>query len=152
MIPRQTSEKKSTAVAEEKRNVEVLVRRGNKVSRPVIRYILEKLAAIEAHLQSALVENEILKERNKRVEMPTVEKITYAQAAAMRMHEPQPQGAVDPKKKLFPPKEKYEVVLINPEKEDRRNNDQIKDVMKKLKVVRKQLKVRNIRQLKNRAY
>ena len=39
---------------------------------------------MEANLQSAL--------------------ITYAQAAAMRMHEPRPQGAVDTKKKLFLPK------------------------------------------------
>ena len=108
---------------------------------------------MEAHLQSALVENEILKERNRRVEMPALEKITYAQAAAIQMHEPRLQDAVDPKKKLFLPKEKYEVVLINPVRGDRRNNDQIKEyVMKKLEVVRKQLKVRNIRQLRKQVY
>ena len=65
---------------------------------------------MEAHLQSGLVENEILKERNKKVEMPAVEKIIYAQAAGMWMHEPRPQDAVDPKKMLFLPKEKFEVV------------------------------------------
>ena len=120
---------------------------GNKVNRPVIRYILEKWAVMESRLQNALVENEILKERNKRIDTPIVEKGTYAQAAAMRMHEPRPQGAVDPKKKIAPPKEKYEVLIIKPEEEDSRNNEQIKEeVMKKLEGVRKKLKVRNIRQ------
>ena len=80
------------------------------------------------------------------MEIPS-EKISYAQAAAMRMHEPRPQGAVDPKKKIAPPKEKYEVLIIKPEEEDSRNNEQIKEeVMKKLEGVRKKLKVRNIRQ------
>ena len=67
---------------------------------------------MESCFQSALVENEILEERNKRVETPAIGKISYAQAAAMRMHEPRPQGAVNPRKKISPPKEKYEVVLI----------------------------------------
>ena len=100
-------------------------------------------------LQSALVEKEILEERNKRVETPAIERISYVQAAAMRIHEPRPQGAVEPRKKVFPPKEKYEVVLIRPEKEDKRYNDQIKEeVLKNLAGVRKKLKVRNIRQLR----
>ena len=101
---------------------------------------------METRLQNALVENEILKEWNKRVGIPS-EKISYAQAAAMR--EPRPQGAVDSKKKIATPKEKYEVVIIRPEKEDSRNNEQIKEeVMKKLEGVRERnlLKVRNIRQ------
>ena len=84
----------------------------NKVSRPVIKYMLEKWAAMESRLQSALVENEILEERNKRMETPAIERISYVQAAAIRMHEPRPQGAIDPRKKVSPPKEKYEVVLI----------------------------------------
>ena len=41
------------------------------------------------------------------------------------------------------------MVLIRPEKEDKRNNDQIKEEeLKKLEGVRKKLKVRNIRQLR----
>ena len=138
------------AVASERRELEkFLFDEGNKVNRPVIRFILEKWAVMESRLQNALVENEILKERNKRIDTPLVEKVSYAQAAAMRMHEPRPPGVADPKKKVSPPKEKYEVVLIKPEKEDRRNNDQIKDdVLKKLEGVRKNLKVRNIRQMR----
>ena len=138
------------AVANERRDLEkFLFDEGNKVSRPVIRHILEKWAIMEARLQSALVEIEILKERNKRVDLPAPEKLTYAQTAAMRMHEPRPQGAGDPRKKVSPPKEKYEVVLIKPEKEDKRNNEQIKgEVIKKLEGVRSKLKVRNIRQMR----
>ena len=138
------------AVANERKDLEkYLFDEGNKVSRPVIRHILEKWAVMEARLQSALVENEILKERNKRVDLPAPEKHTYAQTAAMRMHEPRPQGAGDPRKKVSPPKEKYEVVLIKPEKEDKRNNEQIKEeVLKKLEGVRSKLKVRNIRQMR----
>ena len=41
------------------------------------------------------------------------------------------------------------MVIIKPEKEDRRNNDQIKEeVLKKFEGVRTKLKVRNIRQLR----
>ena len=97
------------------------------VSRPVIRHILEKWAVMEARLPSALVKNEILKERNKRVDLPAHEKHTYAQTTATRMHEPRPQGAGDLRKKVSRPKEKYEVVLIKPEKKDKRNNEQIKE-------------------------
>ena len=138
------------AVAEERKELEkFLFEEGNKVSRPVIKYILEKWAAMESRLQSALVENEILKERNKRMEIPEMEKMTFAQAAAMRIHESCPQGTADPKKKVSPQKKKYEVVLIKPEKEDRRNNEQIKEeALKKLEGVRKNLKVRNIGQMR----
>ena len=112
------------AVAEERKDLEkFLFDEGKKVTRPVIRYILKKWAAMEARLQCALVENETLKERNKRVDLPSSEKFTYAEAAAMKMHEPRPQGAVHPKKKVSPTKKKYEVVLIKSEKEDKRNND-----------------------------
>ena len=59
--------------------------------------------------------------------------MSYAQAAAMRKHEPRLLGTVDPKKMLSPPKEKFEVVLVKPEKEDKRSNEQIKEeVLKKL--------------------
>ena len=67
----------------------------------------------------------------------------------MRMHEPRPQGAVDPRKKASPPKENYEVVFIKPKKEDKRNNEQMKEyVLKKLECVRSKLKVRSIRQMR----
>ena len=117
------------------------------MNRPFIKYILENLAAMQSCLQIALFENEILKEKNKRVETPAIEKITYAQAAAMRMHEPRSLGAIDPRKRASPPKEKYEVVLIKPEKEDK-GNDQIKEMLKKLERVRRTLKIRNFRQLR----
>ena len=135
------------AVSDERMELEkFLFDESHKISRPVIKHILDKWATMEARLQNTLVKNEILKERNKRVEVPS-EKISYAQAAAMRMHEPRLQGAVDPKKKIAPPKEKYEVLIIKPEEEDNRNNEQIKEeVMKKLEGMRKKLKVRNIRQ------
>ena len=76
-----------------------------------------------------LFQNEILKEKNKRVETQAIEKITYAQAAARST------------------KEKYEVILIKPEKEDK-GNDQIKETLRKLEGVRRTLKVRNFRQLR----
>ena len=105
------------AVANERKELEkFLFDEGNKVSRPVIKHILEKWAVMEARFQSALVENEILKERNMRVDLPSSEKLTNAEAAAMRMHEPRPQGAGDPRKKVSPPKENYEVVLKNQRK------------------------------------
>ena len=46
-----------------------MFKEGNKVSRQAIKYILEKWAAMEASLQNVLVENEILRERNKRAEL-----------------------------------------------------------------------------------
>ena len=101
---------------------------------------------MESRFQSALVENEILEERNKRVETPAIGKISYAQAAAMRMHEPRPQDAVSPGKKISAKGE----IRSSPDKVlIKRNNDQIKEeVLKKLEGVRKKLKVRNIRQLR----
>ena len=58
------------AVAEERKELEkFLFEEGNKVSRQAIKYILEKWAAMEASLQNVLVENEILRERNKRAEL-----------------------------------------------------------------------------------
>ena len=136
--------------AEERKELEkFLFEEGNKVSRQNIKYILEKWAAVEARLQNVLVENEILKEKNKRAELFTVGTTSYAQAAAMRKHEPSPLGTVDSKKMLSPPKEKFEVMLVKPEKDDKKNNEQIKEeVLKKLEGVRKNLKVRNIRQMR----
>ena len=135
--------------AEERKELEkFLFEEANKVTKTAIKYILEKWAAMETRLQSALVENKILKEKCKCVESRS-ETLSYAQAAAMRKHEPRPQSAIDPRKKASPAKEKYEVVIMKPEKEDRRNNDLIKEeVLKELERVRTKLKVRNIRQLR----
>ena len=138
------------AVADERKDLErFLFDESNKVSRQAIKHILEKWAVMETRLQNVLVENEILKERNRRTELSTMGTISYAQAAAARKHEPRPLGTADPKKVPSPPREKFEVVLVKPEKEDRRNNEQIKeDVLKKLEGVRRNLKVRNIRQMR----
>lgn len=137
------------AVAGERKELEkFLFDETNKVNRPAIRFILEKWAAMESRLQSTLIENELLKERCKNADKPHIEPRTYAQAAAMRRHEPRPPGSTEAKRRA-PPKQNYEVVLIKPEKEDKRSNDQIRvDVLKKLDSVRKTLKVRSVRQMR----
>ena len=111
-----------------------------------LKYILEKWAAMETRLQNALVENRILKEKRKYVELS--ETLSCAQAAAMRKHVPRPPLG-EQRKNVSPPKERYEVVLIKPEKEDKRNNEQIKDnIFKGLDNMRKKIKVRSVRQMR----
>ena len=57
--------------------------------------------------------------------------------------------SVESRKKVPPPKEKYEMVLIRPEKRDIRNNEQIEDeILKGLNNVRKKLNVQNVRQMR----
>ena len=94
-------------------------------------------------------ENELLKERKcKNADKPQAMVGSYAQAAAMRKHVQRPPGSYEAKEKA-PPKGKYEVLLIKPQKEDKRFNDQIKvEVFKKLDSVRNMLKVRNVRQMR----
>lgn len=140
------------AVAQERKELErFLFEESNKINRPAIKFILEKWASMEARLQNVLVENKILKEGAKNVGKLQPEAPTYAQAAAMRTHAPRPSGpsTAAPEKRILPPKEKCEVVLIKPEKEDKRNNEEIKAaVLKGLSKVRKNLKVRSIRQMR----
>ena len=95
-------------LAEERKELEkFLFEEANKVTKTTIKYILEKWAAIEIRLQNSLVKNKILKEKCKYVESRS-ETLSYAQAAAMRKHEPRPQGAIDSRKKASSPKQKYE--------------------------------------------
>ena len=135
------------AVSRERKDLErFLFEETNKVNRPAIRFILEKWSAMESRLQSALIENEILKEKCKAVKPQNVIG-TYAQAAAMRRHEQRPPGSQEPKRNVT--KEKGEVLLIRPSKEDKRSNDQLKtEVFKKLDKVRKTLKVKSVRQMR----
>ena len=56
---------------------------------------------------------------------------------------------MEPRRKPPPPKEKFQVVHIKPKKEDKRNNEEINvDILKGLDKVRKNLKVRTIRQMR----
>ena len=139
-------------VKKERKDLErFLFEESTKINRPAIKYILEKWASMEARLQEALVENKVLKEVARKVGKLQPEAPTYAQAAAMRRQVPRVPGPSPtvPGKKTLPPKEKYEVVLIRPKKEDKRNNEDIKaDVLKGLSKVRKTLKVRSIRQMR----
>ena len=119
----------------------------NKVNKTAIKFILEKWAAMETRLQSALVENKVLQEKCKYVESRG-ETMSYAQAAAMRKHVPRPPLA-EQRKNISPPKERYEVVLIRPEKQDKRNNEEIKEeILKGLNKVRKNIKVRGVKQMR----
>ena len=133
------------AVASERKELEkFLFDETNKVNRPAIKFILEKWSALESRLQSALAENEVLKEKCKNADKPQNKAVTYAQAAATRRQQQRPIGSEEPKKT-----EKYEVLLIKPAREDKRSNDQIKtEVLKKLDKVRQTLKVRSVRQMR----
>ena len=138
-------------LAEERKELErFLFEESNKINRPAIKFILEKWASMEARLQSALVENEILKEKVKNVGKLQPEAPIYAQTAAMRARAPRTLGpGVVSERKAPSPKEKGEVVLIKPKSEDKRNNEEIKaDVIKGLEKVQKSLKVLNIKQMR----
>ena len=53
------------------------------------------------------------------------------------------------RKNISPPKERYEVVLIKPEKRNNRNNEEIKkEILKGLDNVRQKIKVRGVRQIR----
>ena len=134
-------------LAEERKELEKFLFEGtNKVNKTAINFILEKWAAMETRLQSALVENKVLQEKCKYVESRS-ETLSYAQAAAMPKHVPRPPLA-EQRKNISPPKERYEVVLIKPEKQDKRNNEEIKaEILKGLNNVRKKIKVRGVRQM-----
>ena len=100
-----------------------------------------------SRLQSALVENKVLQEKYKYVESRGGT-LSYEQAAAMRKHVPRPPLA-EQRKNISPAKERYEVVLIKPEKQDKGNNEENKkEILKGLNDVRKKIKVRGVRQMR----
>jgi len=124
----------------------------NKVNKIAIKFILSKWAVLESKLQSEIIVRKKLAAVVR--EMEYKKKYTYAQTARMSATAPATGEFVGtterrPRKEK---KEDYEVILIKPEKiEDKRTNDEIKtQVTKLLKDKRNKLKVRNIKQLRNK--
>ena len=138
------------AVAKERKELEkFLFEESNKINRVAIKFILEKWAAMETRLQNCIMENEVLKEKCRNVGKMQQAAPSYAQAAARRAQGQCPSGPTEVKKNSPSPRENFEVVLIKPKGEDKRNNEQIKDeILKELEKVRKNLKVRNVRQMR----
>ena len=93
------------------------------------------------------MENKVLQEKYKYVESRGGT-LSYEKAAAMRKHVPRPPLA-EQRKNISPAKERYEVVLIKPEKQDKGNNEENKkEILKGLNDVRKKIKVRGVRQMR----
>ncbi|XP_043264276.1 BICD family-like cargo adapter 1 [Colletes gigas] len=106
----------------------------------------ERWANLEGKLQEQILENEKLKLTQQHA--PKVP--SYAQMASSPRS--QLQGLVPEKEKKIINKETYEVVIIKPEKEeDSRSNEELKtQLTNKLKDVRKQLKVKSVRQMRRK--
>lgn len=126
---------------------EFLFNENNKITKPSIKFILDKWSTLENRLQQQIMENELLKTKEKLYE---THKVSYAQVASSVSVVPGACSKLDPTKQKR--NENYEVILLKPEKDsDKRNNDELKkDVIEKLKDASKKLKVRNIRQMKQK--
>lgn len=116
----------------------------NKISKPAIKFILEKWLTLETKLQDQVLEIERLKAIKQTVDTPA---LSYSRV--VRTPGRIAPSSVTPEKK----KENFEVLLIKPndEEADKRNNNELKnDIIKKLKNVEHKLKVKNMRQLKKK--
>lgn len=136
-----------TEVYDERKSLEeFLFNESNKITRSAIKLVLEKWGVLENRLQREIMEKEILKEKCKILESTNVR--TYAQVASTEGRLGREATSVKGKEKVLRKKPSGEVIIIRPEKEeDKRNNDEIKrEVLDKLTSVRNKLKVKNIRQ------
>lgn len=131
---------------------EFLFNENNKVSKIAIKFILAKWSILEGKLYEDRLEKEKLKATYRSMGPPIGQK-TYAQSVVGRTLIPasglQPRKEI---KSISNVKEEHEVILIKPvEDTDNRNNDQIKtDLVKELGSVRNKLKVKGIRQMRNK--
>lgn len=134
-------------IQEERAKLEAfLLDDSNKVTKTAIKFILEKWSVLENKMQNIVLENEILKTKNQ---MMDAQKTSYAQMAS-RPAASTPLGlSILEKAKV---KDDYETILLKPDKDcDNRNNEELKkDVMCKLNETSKKLKIRNIRQMKQK--
>ena len=130
---------------------EFLFNEANRVNKVAIKFILDRWKIIENKLQDEILENEKLKIRIAYQRDAPDKTLNFAQALASCPSSLRP-GMEHVPERNKTKKENYEVLLIRPEKEDdKRSNDDIRmDVTKSLNSVRGQLKVRGIRQMRNK--
>lgn len=124
-----------------------LFNENNKISKSAIKFILNKWAFMEAMLYEDRLENQKLR-------------ATYHKEGPARLYSQMAPGTADPVASSMVPekekrinKEKHEVVLIEKplEDKDKRNNEQIKEeLVKMLGKVRKDLRIKSIRQMRGR--
>lgn len=138
-------------IKEEKASLkEFLFNDNNKISKNAIRFILTKWSFLEERLCEEIVEREKIISSQQSAAKAVSVAPSYAQAVASSLQQPDVYRSVLTKNKNTGAA--YEIVLIKPENDkDVRNNDDIKkEVYEKLKNVRSKLKVRKVRQMRNK--
>lgn len=128
---------------------EFLFNESNKVNKVAIKYILAKWSLLEGKLQDEILEKEKLQvayQITQKTACRSYSRIVSAGPLTIGQSDAQPKFA---KKNI---KEDHEIVLIKPMQDtDQRNNEEIKSaVLNKLEEVKSKLKVRNIRQMRNK--
>jgi len=132
-------------IVKERTAVEFLFNENNKISKSAIKFILSKRSFLESKLYADRMEIEKFKAtyQNKGSSK------TYAQVLTHPVGQAAPAMIPGTEKKI---RNEHEVVLIKPiEEKDKRNNEQIKqDLVKGLEGLRNKLKVKGIRQMRNK--
>lgn len=124
---------------------EFLFNDNNKISKSAAKFILNKWSLLEAKIQDEIMERKRFQAMCQNINIKDPKSYVQAVITSSKGQDP-----IGNESASF--KNTAEVVLLKPlDKEDNRNNDEIKtDVTKQLKGVKSKLKVRNMKQMRQK--